>query len=359
MSGAGLTLIAAGVMGLLVLAAVWRWRHSGRGSRHVASSTSLGFPEVQVPAVTTPLPGGPLNIAAELLRMPRGSPLSSTVHEFETDDVGALIIWRGNQSELFPFQDKHGRRFVARFPAYSNRMIQRDRYAAIEALDGQRKRELGLVSTQVLSPAIGSSASAVSLDAVIMARVPGVSITQYIVEKGGDALALWRLAENLRSRFHAFNVSRLPGWTYFGHGDLSSENTLVTEDGSVWFVDYDDVYLPQLSPGTGIGNSAYQHPARDGSSWGPYMDTFSAVLIYGSVRAIAADRRLLDMVADTSILFTQYDLENPGATELWRRLALVADRPAQRAFAQIMKWCGADTPPDEPFAAQDFEAWGP
>jgi hypothetical protein len=290
--------------------------------------------------------------------MPRESPLGSIVHEFETDDVGALVIWRGNQSELFPFQDNQGRPFVARFPAYSNRMVQRDRYIAIEVLDVRRKRELGLVSTHVLSPAIGPTASDVSLDAVIMARVPGVSLTQYIVEKEGDALALWRLAENLRSRFHAFNVSRLPGWTYFGHGDLSSENILVTDDGSVWFVDYDDVYLPELPAGSGIGNSAYQHPGRTGSSWGRFMDTFSAVLIYGSVRAIAADRRLLDMLGDTSILFTQYDLENPGSTELWRRIALVADRPAQRAFAQIMKWCGADTPPDESFAAQDLEAWG-
>lgn len=341
------------------------------GPQPIAPSTTTS-PWVPKPAVTQPIkppskrkvapPSAPtaaaqaFDLAGSILSLPCDSPLNKVRPKFERDASDALVAWRGSNSELFPFVDPAGRQLVLRFATQLSQPEQRVRYAAIEKLPERRKRELGLVATQLIHAAITNSDGA-ELDAVAMERVPGVSLWSYIDANHKDPASMWRLAARLKERFAAGASDRSDGQTLFAHGDLQSGNILVTSKGSVWFVDYDDVYLPGLGKTLGIGHENFQHPRRGPEHWGPFMDTFSAVLIYAAVRAIAAQPSLTDLSSDISVLFTRFDLEHPGDTELWSSLATVKDRPAQVALGQLATWCTAGAPPDEPFPLDALGGW--
>ena len=84
------------------------------------------------------------------------------------------------------------------------------------------------------------------------------------------------------------------------HGDLDLTNILVEENGSdltLKLIDYDNVWIPQLDglKQTEYGHASFQHPAFLPPNPRPYnieMDRFSALVIYISLKALAARPQL-------------------------------------------------------------------
>jgi hypothetical protein len=75
------------------------------------------------------------------------------------------------------------------------------------------------------------------------------------------------------------------------HGDLEPSNILVTQDGQLILVDYDNMYVPSLAhlQSTETGHPNFQHPNRNLSNLGPYLDNFSAIVIDGILACMNAD----------------------------------------------------------------------
>jgi hypothetical protein len=74
------------------------------------------------------------------------------------------------------------------------------------------------------------------------------------------------------------------------HGDLQHGNLLVNGNHKLLVIDYDGMFVPSIK-GLGsneLGLANYQHPRRTSNDFGPYLDRFSAWLIYGSLLTIAA-----------------------------------------------------------------------
>lgn len=107
------------------------------------------------------------------------------------------------------------------------------------------------------------------------------------------------------------------------HGDLQHGNIMIVED-KIKLVDYDCVYIPQFQGKSSneIGHPNYQHPSRSHLHFGPYLDNFSAWLIYLSVLISGCDPHVwFDFGGgDECLLFRKDDLDNPMQSELFHVL---------------------------------------
>jgi hypothetical protein len=120
------------------------------------------------------------------------------------------------------------------------------------------------------------------------------------------------------------------------HGDLQHGNVLVV-DGQLRLIDYDGMFVPALW-GEGsheVGHRNYQHPLRTESDFGPYLDNFSAWVIYVSLIALAADPGLWKQFGggDESLLFRRRDFEQPEASDVLRALERHRDQQIRSAIA--------------------------
>ena len=112
------------------------------------------------------------------------------------------------------------------------------------------------------------------------------------------------------------------------HGDLQHGNVLVLDDGRIALVDLDGVWVPGMSvgPPSESGHPNYQHPGYNSSIWGRHADSFSALLIETSLRALAADPSLGRYLAGENLVFTREDLVNT-TSETWTAVRSSPDSP--------------------------------
>jgi hypothetical protein len=108
-------------------------------------------------------------------------------------------------------------------------------------------------------------------------------------------------------------------------------------DGQLRLIDYDGMFVPALW-GEGsheVGHPNYQHPLRTGSDFGPYLDNFSAWVIYVSLIALAADPGLWKQFGggDESLLFRREDFEEPEPSDVFHALERHRDQQIRSAIA--------------------------
>lgn len=167
----------------------------------------------------------------------------------------------------------------------------------------------------------------------------------YLVERGDtDALATlagrWR--ELVRTLQHAG----------FAHGDLQHGNVIIDERGRLRLVDFDSVWIPPLQglpPPTETGHENYQHPGRTASAgWGPWVDTFSGLVIYLSLAALARDPGLwLPLYSGDNLLFERDDFQAPFETDAWKHLDRMSDPEIRSLVSNLRACCAPDWTPDK------------
>ncbi len=102
------------------------------------------------------------------------------------------------------------------------------------------------------------------------------------------------------------------------HGDLQHGNILI-ERNSVRLIDYDAMFVPSLRERDSLekGHPNYQHPNRKISDFGPNLDTFSALSIYLSLKALVSNPKLwAEYHHDSGLIFNKADYENPHQSTL-------------------------------------------
>lgn len=103
------------------------------------------------------------------------------------------------------------------------------------------------------------------------------------------------------------------------HGDLQHGNLLITPSGELKLIDYDGMFVPALARigACEKGHLNYQSPTRTMSTWGPYLDNFSAWVIYTSLIALTIDPTLWSLLhnpGDEALLFHHTDYEDPRSS---------------------------------------------
>ena len=131
------------------------------------------------------------------------------------------------------------------------------------------------------------------------------------------------------------------------HGDLQHGNVLITPDDRIRLIDFDGVLL--FDPSTGaeltdapseVGHPNYQHPQRieDGFS-SRFVDTFSALLIHTTLRALVVDPGLWAHHRGENLVLVQADLFEPESSDALRRMRRSDDPVVTHGADLLSRWC--------------------
>ncbi len=142
-----------------------------------------------------------------------------------------------------------------------------------------------------------------------MEWVEGVSLSRFVGDHIGDRVAMASITQRFRGMVHDLNLAGI------AHGDVQHANVMLLPDGQFRLVDYDGMFVPGLSGwhSNELGHRNYQHPARNHTHFGPYLDNFSAWVIDTSLSCLSLDGSLWEKLCagDECLLFRREDFESP------------------------------------------------
>ena len=139
-----------------------------------------------------------------------------------------------------------------------------------------------------------------------MKWIEGYTLKDYIC-KNPQSKCIKKLADDFLNMCKALHSH------HFAHGDLQHGNIMVNEDGELFLIDYDSVYIPQLGEQNDIiaGLADYQHPDRKNNKYSSEkLDYFSELIIYISLLAISENLSLIQ----------EYDIETLNICYLQRMI---------------------------------------
>jgi len=182
--------------------------------------------------------------------------------------------------------------------------------------------------------------------------VEGITLNQYVAKNVENCQALNLLAGYFKQMLLELHRAGI------AHGDLQHDNILVSDD-ELRLVDYDGMFVPALAGNTAneLGHRNYQHPRRDKSTFGPFLDNFSAWIIYASLKILAIDPSLWRTLngGDDCLLFRHSDFVSDGTTRAFDILGRHRDEQVRRLTRAIKLFLelpiesipGIETPVDE------------
>jgi hypothetical protein len=233
----------------------------------------------------------------------------------DTDNLGMPRLISGNFASVFTVRSSTNQRWAVKcFTRFVDH--QEERYQRIsEAL--RPVREPWRVEFDYLPE--GVMCEGHWYPALKMEWIEAVELIPYIEKYLWDSA---RLAD-LAAKF-ARMVGDLAALG-IAHGDLQHGNLLVTSSGELKLVDYDGMYVPSLAKmgACEIGHPNYQSPARTSSTWGPYLDNFSAWVIYGSLVGLTIEPSLWTLLrnqGDEALLFKKDDFGDQRASRAFQVL---------------------------------------
>lgn len=223
-----------------------------------------------------------------------------------------------------------------------------ERYAAIDRFLA-RNTENFLVGTFYLSQGIRIAGQWYPI--IKMQWVKGDTLNSFVEKNIGNAGRLRKLIPEFVSLVRRLQQLKI------AHGDLQHGNILV-RDGKLFLIDYDGMFLPKLSrlKTNEIGHVNYQHPGRNASHYGPFIDRFSSIVIYLGLRAISESPTLWNKYDDSeNILFRAGDFANPAGSALVRELSAVRSLSTEvERFQGVCKLSIDDVPDLEAFISGGF-----
>lgn len=162
------------------------------------------------------------------------------------------------------------------------------------------------------------SASDTVFPVLLMDWVEGVPLDRYLRQHADEPGTL---------RLAAYRFSRLAMWLLtqpFAHGDIKSDNILMTADGEPVLVDYDGMFVPKMAgrPSRELDSPDYRHPACTAEAFDEHTDDFSLAVLALSLKAVSLDPTLLPRKAGgDGLLFAAADFLNLPESQALRSLA--------------------------------------
>lgn len=153
---------------------------------------------------------------------------------------------------------------------------------------------------------------------VRMEWVEGVSFKEFIANNINNPVYIRNFADKfleMMTILHQKNIS---------HGDLQHGNIKVRSNGDICLIDYDSLYVPQLSNEKDVikGLTGYQHPKRKYlDKLSSKSDYFSELIIYLSLLVIAENPHYWQKIEqEERLIFSEKDLINPSSSSTFKEL---------------------------------------
>jgi hypothetical protein len=255
---------------------------------------------------------------------------------FSVDGLGLPTLAMGTSAVVFHAtvdESPHALRCFIR-----NDVSTRDRYGALGEYLANHELRPHVSATTWLDAAI--QVNGATWPVLQMEWINGRTLDQYVdfLASGSDTGALATLADRWRKLIAVLQDAE------FAHGDLQHGNVLVDQEGRLRLVDFDGIWIPALAAKpapTESGHQNYQHPQHHGPmAWGRWLDTFSALVIYLSLVALAKNPGLWQpLYNSTNLLFQQADFVPPFRTEAWKHLAALRDREVDHLASRLIDCC--------------------
>lgn len=169
---------------------------------------------------------------------------------------------------------------------------------------------------------------------VKMQWIEGMSLDQFVHVHKKDRKIILDLADDF------FSVIAEMRRVKMAHGDLQHGNIIVLANRELRLVDYDCMFIPSFNgyASPEIGHRHYQPLGRTESDYSEEMDSFSAVVIYLSLRAIALEPQLFDMFYNgENLIFTRDDFRDTKSSELFKHLKNHNDELIKRLSNELEK----------------------
>ncbi|MHC5058427.1 MAG: protein kinase family protein, partial [Planctomycetota bacterium] len=177
-----------------------------------------------------------------------------------------------------------------------------------------------------------------------MEWIRGPLLNAYVAENLSRPKVIKTLARTWRSMCAALRSNGV------AHGDLQHGNIIIVK-GQIRLVDYDGMFVEAMAGmrSNETGHPNYQHPLRAGVHFGPYIDNFSAWVIYVSLVALADDPSLWEQTTrgDEALLFKKKDFEFPSQSRVFKLLSISANpkvRDLVARFEDVVRHPVSQTP---------------
>ena len=252
--------------------------------------------------------------------------------EFVWDSLGPTLA-RGSSAVVFQ-ASVEGRPQALRCYIRED-ASSRDRYSALGAYLAGHDLSPYVSGTTWLDGAI--TVNRLPWPVLTMEWINGRTLNEYVdfLVAGSNTAALTTLAGRWRELVALLQRSE------FAHGDLQHGNVMVDQEGQLRLVDFDGVWIPQLSgqpPPSEFGHPNYQHPLHH--HWDRWLDTFSALVVYLSLVALGKDPGLwLALYNSKNLLFAKTDFFPPFKTEAWKQLAALRDPQVDELARKLQECC--------------------
>jgi serine/threonine protein kinase len=229
---------------------------------------------------------------------------------------GKSLRYAGGFCVVFPYMQSSGKKVAVR--CWIARVPDADKRTRCISQSLSKSGLPYFVRFEYIDAGIATSLGVFPI--VIMDWVNASQLKVYLKEHLYDSNALKKLADSFKkmaSDMHRAQIS---------HGDLQHGNIMVSDDGQLFLVDYDSMFVPGLENVTDEikGLDGYQHPGRKKIKYlSPKADYFSELVIYTSILAIAKYPRLWDILnmEDTeTLLFSKEDFDNPQQSAIFNYL---------------------------------------
>ena len=168
-----------------------------------------------------------------------------------------------------------------------------------------------------------------------MEWIDGIGLKDFISNNIKNPVYIRDLAEKFLEMvtiLHQNNIS---------HGDLQHGNIMIGKNGDICLIDYDSLYVPQLSNENDEikGLPGYQHPKRQKLvKLSPKSDYFSELVIYLSLLVISEHPQYWQKIEqEERLLFSEKDLCNSGSAKIFGELTQLSDEI--RYFTEQLEKC--------------------
>jgi hypothetical protein len=166
-----------------------------------------------------------------------------------------------------------------------------------------------------------------------MEWVEGENLRDYIERHLSQPQTLRDLAAQWANMINGLHQASI------AHGDLQDRNVIISND-VLKLIDYDGMFVPDLAGYASheLGARNYQHPLRCEHDFGPYLDNFSAWVVYLSLIGVAAEPSLWRRFGggDERLVFGRSDFDEPNKSEVLRALENSADQNV-RSLAKVFR----------------------